>query len=107
MKLAVEIMVENEEGRRKAERIPVELRTGFRKRGYDTAKADLLDISTDGFKIDSSMTLGPGTEVWLKLPGLEPKAANVVWVDGYTAGCEFLTPLYQGVLDQFLARNAA
>ena len=107
MKIAAELMTTTDEQKRKTARIPVSLRTGFRKRGYDVAKADLLDISPEGFKIDTSMTLGPGVEVWLKLPGLEPKPAVVMWVDDYTAGCKFLTPFHEAVLDQFLARNAA
>lgn len=81
------------------------LRAGFRRRGYDVAKADVLDLSETGFRVDSALTLGPGSEVVLRLPGLEAKAARVVWAVGFEAGCEFETPLYGPVLEAFLRRH--
>ncbi len=90
---------------RRAPRTEIALRAGFRKSGYETSKADILDISSTGFRIDSSMALGAGSDVWLKLPGFEPKHARVVWVDGYKAGCEFVSPFYDAVFDNFLREN--
>lgn len=104
MNIAAELYCDRSGERRIAERRPLEFRAEFRKRGYEAAKADILDISTTGFKVDTSMALGPDMEVWLKLPGLEPKPAVVMWVDGFHAGCRFLTPFYDAVLEQFLAR---
>ncbi|MBC2778556.1 PilZ domain-containing protein [Parasphingopyxis marina] len=96
-----------EEDKRAAGRKDVDLRVGFRKAGYDAAKADVRDISSRGFKIDTAMIVGEGTEVWLKLPGVEPKHAKVVWVNGFQAGCEFMTPFYDAVFDNFLSHAEA
>ncbi|MEM8694832.1 MAG: PilZ domain-containing protein [Pseudomonadota bacterium] len=93
--------------RRAAYRETVDMRAGFRKAGYDAAKADISDMSLTGCKVDSAMSLGAGTEVWIKFPGLQPMKARVVWCEGFEAGCEFAEPFHPAVLDNFLSRHRA
>lgn len=92
---------------RVAERRSIGMRVGFRKRGYDLAKADIVDLSAKGFKIDSAMTLGPDSEVWVTLPGMAPRAALVKWVRDFIAGCEFVEPLHEAVFEDFVRRNVS
>ncbi len=102
MGIAAELHSTNPEGKREAGRTAVGMRTGFRKRGYENARADLLDISAKGFKVDTALAPGVGNVVWLRLPGIEPKVAQVKWVDGFIAGCEFHAPMHTAVLDRLL-----
>lgn len=106
MRIAAHIQSEapSDEDRR-SQRRAVSVRAGFRKRGYDQAKADVRDLSAKGFKVDSAMTLGVGTEVWLTLPGMSPQPAIVKWVKDFVAGCEFVDPLHEAIFDDFVRRN--
>lgn len=90
---------------RKSPRMAVDFEAGLRPRGGSSAvSVHILDLSTHGFRIDSHLDLQVGTDVWLRLPGLEPSHARVAWTDGYVAGCAFERPLHPAVLDMILAR---
>jgi len=91
--------------RRAAPRTPVDLHAGFRKQGFDSARADVSNLSVTGCKIDSAMNLGPKARVWIKFPGFQPMQATVIWVNGFEAGCEFSAPFYKPVLENFLSRH--
>ena len=65
-------------------------------------EATVLDLSTAGFKIRSSMEAPPGSIVLVKFPKMEAIEARVVWVTGEEAGCEFLEPLPPPLLDVIL-----
>ncbi|MGP1352856.1 MAG: PilZ domain-containing protein [Parasphingopyxis sp.] len=109
MGIRAQLLVKNPDfdERRVAPREPVEMRAGFRKTGYDAAKADVTDLSQTGCKVDTAMSLGEGTEVWVRLPGLQPKQAKIAWSRGFEAGCEFAEPFHPAVLDDFLRRHRA
>lgn len=109
MPIRAELLVKNPDfdERRVEQREPVDMRAGFRKTGYDAAKADVTDISRTGCKVDSAMNLGPGTEVWIRFPGLQPMQATIAWSRGFEAGCEFAEPFHPAVLDDFLRRQRA
>lgn len=90
---------------RASSRIAVDFEAGLRPRGGTApVSVHILDLSTHGFRIDSLLDLAVGTDVWLRLPGLEPTHARVAWADGYIAGCAFERPLHPAVLDMIVAR---
>lgn len=107
MSIAAQLLTrtpDNDE-RRAARRTPVNLQAGFRKQGFDSARADVSDLSVTGCKVDSAVNLGPKARVWIKFPGLQPMQATVIWVNGFEAGCEFSAPFYKPVLENFLGRH--
>ena len=65
------------------ERVPLEIGAGLRQRGGTGVSVQILDLSTDGFRASTHLDLEPGTDVWLRLPGLEPYHARVVWAKGH------------------------
>ena len=83
---------------RKAERRIVNLAAALREAGAVTVPVQVIDISTGGYKIQSSAPVEEGSEVWLKLPGFEAKRSHVVWVKENEAGCEFETELHPAEL---------
>ena len=109
MSISADLLVKqsDSEERRIAERVPVDMRAGFRKQGYDAAKADVSDISLTGCKVDSAMTLATGVELWIKFPGFQPMLSKVVWARGFEAGCEFDEQFHPAVLENFLQRHRA
>ena len=45
-----------------------------------------------------------GTDVWLRLPGLEACQAKVAWERGNHVGCAFERPLHPAVLEMIAKR---
>jgi hypothetical protein len=88
---------------RKAERRIVNLAAALREDGARSAKVVVVDISVGGFKAESEEPLEEGSEVWLKLAGLEAKRSRVIWTRDRDIGCEFETPLHQKELDAIVA----
>ena len=91
---------------RKSERSEVSLGAALRQRGASGVTIQILDLSTHGFRAATHLELQPGTDIWLKLPGLESLHGHVVWMRGHLLGAEFARPLHPAVL-QMVVRNAA
>lgn len=94
-----------EQGERISERVPVELDAGLRRRGAHGVSVQILDLSTHGFRAATHLDLYEGSDVWLRLPGLEACQAKVVWVKGYVIGCAFERPLHQAVLEMIVGKS--
>lgn len=103
MRLAAEISQSSFRELRKAERSDVAMGVGLRQAGSKKISVDLLDISTNGFRIEVYGSLPVDTRVWLTLPGLESICSRVAWRRGDQAGCEFSSPLHPAVLERALA----
>ena len=89
---------------RRVERVPVELGAGLRQRGASGVSVQVMDLSTEGFKAATHLELHVGSDVWLRLPGLESCQARVMWAEGHFIGCAFVRPLHPAVLDMIVAR---
>lgn len=103
MRLAAEISTSGFHELRKAERSEVSMGAGLRRPGAKKVRVDLLDISTNGFRMESFDTFPVESHVWLTLPGLEAQCARVAWRQGDEVGCEFATPLHPAVLERAIA----
>ena len=90
---------------RKSSRAEVTVGAGLRQRGASGVTIQLLDLSTNGFRAATHLELEIGTDVWLRLPGLESLHSRVVWQRGHLLGGEFVRPLHPAVLDM-IVRNA-
>jgi PilZ domain len=90
---------------RRAERVPIELGAGLRQRGAAGVSVQIMDLSIHGFRVATHLELFPGSDVWLRLPGLEPSHAKVVWSEGHYVGCSFERPLHPAVLDMIVQRS--
>ena len=91
---------------RTAERVEVSFGAALRQRGASGVTVQIADLSTNGFRVATHLSLQPGTDVWLRLPGLEPCHARAVWCRDHYVGCEFVRPLHPAVL-QMVVRNAS
>jgi hypothetical protein len=90
------------EGRR-AERRIVNLAARLRDPGATVSEIEVLNLSTDGFMAQGDVALESGAHAWLKLPGLEPQNAKVVWVEDGKYGFEFTNPLHPATLELLVA----
>jgi hypothetical protein len=89
-----------------APRLDVSFGAALRQRGASGISVTVADLSTNGFRVATHLDLQPGTDVWLRLPGIEPCHARAVWCRGHHVGCEFVRPLHPAVL-QMIVRNAS
>lgn len=53
----------------------------------------VVDISLHGVRLQTYSALRKGTTIWLTLREIGTVAADVMWADDYTAGCQFQRPL--------------
>lgn len=90
---------------RRAERLPVAMGAGLRQRGATGVTVRIVDLSTDGFRVATHLELAVGTDVWLRLPGLEACHARVVWAEGPSVGCAFERPLHPAVVEMIVERS--
>jgi PilZ domain len=84
--------------------IPAMLRVS----GAKAFQSTVLDLSLGGFSTTSCSRIFPGTKVWLTLPNLSPKLAEVVWWENSQVGCAFdqlLSPLIHDPLVQRWAKD--
>ena len=101
VQLAFETFLEH----RQSERRGVALDADLRKRGATSVVVEILDLSTHGFRAATHLELEPGTDLWLKLPGLESLHARVAWMRGHLLGGEFMQPLHPAVLDMIARKT--
>ncbi len=87
---------------RQSERRPLMVRVQYRRTIVRLA-AQILDLSCHGLRLAGMERLREGEAVWITLPGLPPRQAKVVWVDRFEAGCAFVEPLHEAVLDAMIA----
>ena len=89
---------------RKSDRIAVNVGAGLRQRGASGVSVRVLDLSPHGFRAATHLELCDGTDVWLRLPGLEPLHAKVAWTEGHFIGCAFERPLHPAVVEMIVRK---
>lgn len=89
---------------RKSQRVSLEMGAGLRQRGGTGVSIQIVDLSVDGFRASTHLQLAKGTDVWLRLPGLEAYQAKVMWTKGAFIGCAFERPLHPAVLDMIVKK---
>ena len=89
---------------RKEERQHCEIGAGLRQRGASGVSVRVLDLSPHGFRAATHLELLEGTDVWLRLPGLEPFHARVAWAEGHFVGCSFERPLHPADVDMIVRK---
>jgi len=79
--------------RRRSPRAPVSLDAGLGRGGLDRTLCRVVDVSIHGCRLHTYSALAKNSTIWLTLPRIGHVAADVVWADDFTAGCQFRTPL--------------
>jgi hypothetical protein len=89
---------------RGADRIAVPGEISLRATGKIPYRVRVLDLSTDGCKVELVELPRVGDAMRVKFDGLELLDAEVCWVEGYTAGMKFEHRIHPAVLDLLVAR---
>ena len=91
-------------GRRRSVRAPVSLDARIGKTARALCK--VVDLSTHGVRLQTYSALARGGTIWLTLPGIGQIAADVMWADDFSAGCQFHRPLDESAFDKLVKRDA-
>jgi hypothetical protein len=80
-------------GTRLSHRAPLDLECAFFAAGGRWHTRRITDLSITGFRLAWAPEMKVGVRMWIRVAGLEPLAARIIWRNGSQAGCEFLVPL--------------
>lgn len=80
-------------GRRRSPRAPVSFDARVGQGGLGRTLCKVVDLSIHGARLSTYSALKRGSTIWLTLPEIGPVAADVMWADDFTAGCQFKAPL--------------
>ncbi|HEV2595862.1 MAG TPA: PilZ domain-containing protein [Sphingomicrobium sp.] len=89
---------------RRATRTQVTGEIRLRAAGRSNYRVQVLDLSTDGCKVEMIERLSVGDQMLVKFEGLEMIGATVVWVENHLGGLRFERPFHPAVLDMLRAR---
>ena len=79
--------------RRRQPRYRLEERARLRPNEWSTVQAELLDISSTGFRACCDANLKIGGYVTLEINGIGPAEARIVWRHEDMVGAQFLRPI--------------
>ena len=89
--------------RRKVERTALRLTATMRDGTRSRVKVRVIDMSTNGCRIECSSSVDDDSWVWLSIAGLETQFCRVVWHAHEFIGLEFERPLSEAVFEKLLA----
>jgi hypothetical protein len=92
---------------RRAGRVEVPGEIGLKAMGRGTYRVRVLDLSTDGCKVELVERPSVGDVMLVKFEGIETMEGEAAWVDGYTAGLRFQHRIHPAVLELMLQRLGA
>jgi hypothetical protein len=101
---AAEFEPAEKDGRRRSPRAPVSFDAGIGQGGLGRTLCKVVDLSIHGARLQTYSALKRGATIWLNLPEIGPVAADVMWADDFTAGCQFRTPLDPALFEKLAGR---
>lgn len=88
-------------------RLAVAAEVAVRRRSDLRYRVNLIDLSSEGCRIELVERAKPGDLMFISLPGLSTIEAEACWVDGFVTGVRFKTPLHPSVFDMIAQRMKA
>jgi len=92
-----------QEERRSVERLALRLNATMRDGTKTRVRVRVIDMSTNGCRVECTSSVEDGSWVWLSIAGLETQFCRVVWHCQEFVGLQFERPLSQAVFDKLLA----
>ncbi|MET0589312.1 MAG: PilZ domain-containing protein [Novosphingobium sp.] len=89
--------------RRTAQRTSLHVPVTFRERGRSELSATMTSVSQTGCSVTGGGLTFEGSQVWVRIPGLESMLSRVIWNDGIRCGLWFEQALHPAVADRFAA----
>jgi hypothetical protein len=99
--------IANASDRRRAERLPVLIQAHKRDGGDAPVPITVTDLTAEGCRIEGAFDVAEGAEVWLAIPGIAPRRARIAWAQPRAAGCEFVFPVRDDIVDDVAKASPA
>ena len=90
--------------RRKVPRVPIDAEVFTRRSVEHSYRATIHDLSCAGCSLEYVERPRIGECIWMKFEGLEALESVVRWVEGGSAGVEFVTRLHPAVFEALISR---
>ena len=87
---------------RRSERVALEAAIMLRRPGQIGYRVRIFDLSCHGCRVEFVERPNVDEQLWVRLGALQPLEAEVCWVDGFTAGVNFASPIHPAVFDSLL-----
>ena len=100
MRVAAELIVDHRFDERKSDRRPSGAGAALGGEGRLKVQVRIVDISSQGCRLELSGPLPEGALVSVKVPTFEPWQARIVWSKRGTAGCQFTHLLHPAVVQR-------
>ena len=85
---------------RRGRRLPIQVDVNVdHPRSQRRLTAELSEISAEGCRILITEPLGPSDQLLIRIAGIEPWPARVVWAEDGAVGIEFHKPLHAAVVE--------
>lgn len=94
------------EERRTMRRAACALDVTVRQRGRFAVAAATADLTPYGARLSGAGPFDLGSEMWLRMPGIESQTVRVVWSEGGTTGVVFAQPLHTAVYARYLPADS-
>jgi hypothetical protein len=88
--------------RRATRRAACGLDVTVRQRGCFAVAGSAADLTTNGCRVAGAGPFKLGSEIWVRLPGIESQTARVIWSKNATTGVAFERALHPAVYARFL-----
>lgn len=89
---------------RQHKRASLEAKILVRRAGRKNYLVQTSDLSPSGCRIEFVDRPSSGERHWIKFDGLDAIEGEVRWVEGFSAGLEFVHPIYPAVYELLLAK---
>ena len=89
---------------RQHERASLKAKIRVRRAGQKNYIVETSDFSPSGCRIEFVDRPSTGERHWIKFDGLDAIEAEVRWVEGFSAGLNFVNPIYPSVYDLLLTK---
>jgi hypothetical protein len=89
---------------RRSERIALAAEVSLKRLGRTQFRVTVTDASAEGCKVQLVERPNQGEHVLVKFDGLELVEARVCWVDGFTAGVQYVRQIHPAVFDLLVER---
>jgi hypothetical protein len=90
---------------RRSARACISLEATMEEIGAKGVQAQILNLSIDGFMAETEGRFLTGSYVWVKLPGIGPMSAKIIWSRGGRVGARFTAPFAQSDYRGLIAAN--
>ena len=85
-------------------RAALKARILLRRSGRKNYVVQTTDVSPSGCRVEFVDRPSKGERHWIKFDGLDAVEGEVRWVKGFSAGLQFVRPIYPAVFDLLLAK---